>query len=160
MKITVISDTHKEYHMLKNVVEANLDSDMFIHLGDGEYEVRDVSALYPDKKFIFVGGECDFGEHSTMEIVNTGLCRILCTHGHELDVNNGLDALIELANENQCQQALFGHTHLYRTGNIDGVYIMNPGSISSPRGKNKPSYGIIRIDDDSKISMDIIAYKE
>ena len=34
---------------------------------------------------------------------------------------------------------------------------MNPGSIDSPRDKRPPSYGIITVDDNKKITMNIVA---
>ena len=36
---------------------------------------------------------------------------------------------------------------------------MNPGAVDSPRGKNKPSYGVIVIDDTGKLTMNIVAMK-
>ena len=83
--------------------------------------------------------------------------KILCVHGHEHHVHQGLDTLISVAKQNGCKIALYGHTHLYRTELIDGIYVMNPGSIDSPRDKRPPSYGIITIDDNKKITMNIVA---
>ncbi len=159
MKIVVVADTHKNYKDYKAVVEKNDDADLYIHLGDGEHEFLDVAREFPDKKFIFVQGNCDFGTYKLMEIVEAGGYKLLCVHGHEYNVQGGLDALINEAKTRGCQVALYGHTHMYRTECIDGVYIMNPGAIDSPRGKNKPSYGIIHIDDAGKLKMNIIAIK-
>ena len=36
---------------------------------------------------------------------------------------------------------------------------MNPGSVDSPRDKRPPSYGILTIDDNGGISMNIVALK-
>lgn len=159
MKIVVVADTHKNYKDYKAVIEKNDDADLYIHLGDGEHEFLDVAREFPDKKFIFVQGNCDFGTYKLMEIVEAGGYKLLCVHGHEYNVQGGLDALINEAKTRGCQVALYGHTHMYRTECIDGVYIMNPGAIDSPRGKNKPSYGIIHIDDSGKLKMNIVAIK-
>ena len=43
-----------------------------------------------------------------------------------------------------------------RTEIIDGVFVMNPGSLGSPRGGNMLSYGVITIDADGRIEMNII----
>lgn len=157
IKIVVVSDTHKEYKKYKEIVEANLDSDLFIHLGDGEHEFKDVAALYPEKRFIFVLGNNDYGKGSLTAIVDIGEIKIFCTHGHTLHVQQSLNELIEAAKDKECQIALYGHTHVYRTDMIDGVYVMNPGSVDAPRGKNKPSYGIIQIHPGAKIETSIIA---
>lgn len=159
MKIVVVSDSHREFLKLKNVIESNLDADLFIHLGDGEHEFSDVYNLHPEKNFVFVKGNCDFGMYKTVRVITAKGYKIFCTHGHEQGVHEGLERLVSEARENGCQIALYGHTHLYRTELIDGVYVMNPGSVDSPRDKRQPSYGIINIDENGKILMNIVALK-
>lgn len=43
MKILVVSDTHRNFAVLDDIVNENLDADLIIHLGDGENEARDTS---------------------------------------------------------------------------------------------------------------------
>ena len=159
MKIVVVADTHKEYQKYKSIVEKNPDADIFIHLGDGEHEFADVQQEFPQMKFYYVGGECDYGRHKMLEVIEAGGYRILCVHGHEHNVQGTLDALIGEAKQHNCKIALYGHTHMYRTECIDGIYIMNPGAIDSPRGKNRPSYGVLTIDSEGKLTMNIVALK-
>ncbi len=159
MKIIAVADTHKDYKKYKAIIENNLDADLFIHLGDGEHEYNDVKAEFPEKNFIFVQGNCDFGSYKLLEVVEAGDYKILCVHGHEYNVQGGLDALISEAKAHGCRIALYGHTHMYRTECTDGVYVMNPGAVDSPRGKNKPSYGVINITDTGKVTMNIVAIK-
>ncbi|MCR4779590.1 MAG: YfcE family phosphodiesterase [Ruminiclostridium sp.] len=159
MKIIVVSDTNKDYHKYKSVVEKNTDADMVIHLGDGEHEFADVQQEFPDMKFYYVGGECDYGQHKMLEVIEAEGYKILCVHGHEHNVQGTLDSIIGEAKQHGCKVALYGHTHMYRTECIDGIYIMNPGAIDSPRGKNKPSYGVLTIDDSGKLTMNIVALK-
>ena len=81
MKIVVVSDSHKEFHKLKSVVENNLDADAFIHLGDGEHEFNDVRNLHPEKSFLFVKGNCDFADNTgitLLEIDENGAPTLLC----------------------------------------------------------------------------------
>lgn len=159
MKIVIIADSHKEYQKLKNIVNKNSDADLFIHLGDGEHELKDMIRENPDKKFVFIKGESDFGEYETEKVVDAGPCKIYCAHGDLHNLQNGLDQIISDAKKNSCKIALFGHTHYYRTEYVDGVYVMNPGSVDAPRGHNPASYGIIQIDDTGKITMNIVASK-
>lgn len=159
MKIIVVSDTHRNFDVLNDCVEKNLDADLFIHLGDGENEMRDVHNLHPDKAMIYVGGNCDFGMHKSVQTVTVCGYKIFCTHGHVQEVHSGLGRLVAEAKSNDCKIALYGHTHLYRTENIDGVFVMNPGSLDSPRNHNKPTYGVIEITSSGEISMNIIATK-
>lgn len=157
MKIIVVSDTHKNFAALEEVVKKNLDADLFIHLGDGENEARDIHNLHPDKAMIYIGGNCDFGTHKTTQVVTACGYKIFCCHGHTQDVHNGLERLVSAAKENDCKIALFGHTHLYRTEAIDGIYVMNPGSLDSPRNHNKPTYGVIELTSSGEVKMNIIA---
>lgn len=157
MKIIVVSDTHKNYPVLKEIVERNLDADIFIHLGDGEHEANDVARLHPEKAMVYVAGNCDFGRHKTQQIVTVSGYKIFCCHGHFQNVHAGLERLVYDAKQNDCRIALYGHTHLYRTEIVDGVFVMNPGSPDSPRNHNKPTYGVIDISSSGEIKMNIIA---
>jgi hypothetical protein len=157
MKITVVADSHKNFDVLKSVAEENKDSDLFIHLGDGQYELIDVANLYPHMKFVFVKGNVDFGSIKEERVITLGELKLFCAHGHTLDVHDGLEPLLDKAIFYECKIALYAHTHIYKTDFIDGVYVMNPGSISEPRGKNPPTYGVIETaDDDKTIKMKIV----
>ncbi len=158
MKIIVVSDTHRNFAVLDEIVNRNLDADLFIHLGDGENEFRDVRNLHPEKAMVYVAGNCDFGTHKPVQMPTVCGYKIFCCHGHYQDVHSGLERLVYDAKQNDCKIALYGHTHLYRTEVIDGVFIMNPGSPDSPRNRNKPSYGVIEIFSNGEIKMNIIAF--
>lgn len=156
MKILVVADTHKNFEALDLCVKKNQDADIIIHLGDGEHEFADIRKMYPEKGMIYVAGNCDFGNHEQVHIAKVGGYKIFCCHGHTLNVHDGLEALVSAAKQNKCNIALYGHTHLYRTELIDGVYVMNPGSLDSPRGHNKPSFGIIELSEEGALKMNII----
>lgn len=136
-----------------------MDSDLFIHLGDGMLEVIDVSKLFPHKDFVFVRGNTDFITYKEERVVSAGGYRLFCTHGHNYNVSWELDSVIRRAHSKRCKIVLFGHTHVYKTECINGMYIMNPGSLDRPRGKNRPSYGTITISESGTVSMNIIAFK-
>ncbi len=159
IKITVFADSHKDFHKLKNIVDDNLDSDLFVHLGDGQLELLDISQMYPDKEFVLVKGNSDFGTAKEERVITIGGYKAFCAHGHTLNVHSSLESLLDKAQFNNCKIALYGHTHIFKTEFVDGIYVMNPGSVSSPRGKNPPSYGIIEITEDDTIKMNIIEIK-
>jgi len=159
MKITVVADSHKDFHTLKAIAEANTDTDLFIHLGDGQYELIDIANLYPNMKFVFVKGNVDHGSIKEERVITVGGHKIFCAHGHTLDVHDGLDKLLDKAMFHECKIALYGHTHIYKTDFIGGIYVMNPGSVSEPRGKNPATYGVVEtVDDDvnATIKMSIV----
>ena len=157
MKILVVADTHKNYAVLETAVKKNPDADMLIHLGDGEHEFNDINHAFPQLPMVYVGGNCDFGNHKTTHIVHACGYKIFCCHGHTLGVREGLGLLVNNAKQNDCKIALYGHTHLYRTEIVDGVFVMNPGSLDSPRGKNKPTFGVIELNEKGQIKMNILA---
>ena len=157
MKILVVADTHKNFEVLDLCVKKNTDADMLIHLGDGEHEFHDIQSLYPQMPMVYVLGNCDFGNHSEVHVAKVGGYRIFCCHGHTLGVHDGLDTLAAMAKQNKCNIALYGHSHLYKTELVNGVYIMNPGSLDSPRNRNKPTFGLIELTDDGQLKMNIVA---
>lgn len=151
MRIIVISDTHGFYNRLYSIVMRNPKADAFIHLGDCVDECRDLLRNFPDLagKFFYVRGNCDYGSDApvfkTIDIAPGH--RIFATHGDRFGVKYDLGTLITTAKENECDIALFGHTHERLCTYEDGVYIMNPGSAACPRDGKPCSYGFIDITD-------------
>lgn len=157
MKILVVSDTHGDFGALKLAYEHHSDADLLIHLGDGERDFEDLSALYPMMPAVYVGGNCDYGFHDTTRVVTTkSKVKLFCCHGHTFLVNMTLNLLAAEAIDAKCEIALYGHTHVPFCETVNGVYIMNPGSAARPRGGSKASCGIIEINDKNRaISMNI-----
>lgn len=148
MRIIVMSDSHKNFAAIEKIVSRNLDADLFIHLGDGESDVNYVITKYPEiaSKFYHVCGNCDYNSLSpeilTLNVMNH---RIFASHGHIQGVKYSVSDLIYSAKENNCDIALYGHTHISHNSYNDGIYIMNPGSVSIPKDGRKPSFGCIDI---------------
>ena len=74
---------------------------------------------------------------------------ILLTHGHMQHVNYRLDNLYYKAMEENCKAVFFGHTHKALVTEEDGIYLVNPGSLSQPRDNSDGSYAIVRTTPDS-----------
>ena len=143
-----MSDSHGSMSQLEQIVNSNKEADMFIHLGDGEREVAALRLRYPDMDLRSVRGNCDFGRESPdFLVVEAGKNRIFCSHGHRYGVKGGTEMLRSIARDNNCNAALFGHSHERYISCEDGIDIMNPGSCSCPRDGNKPSYGYIDVTD-------------
>ena len=89
-----------------------------------------------------------------MPVLSFGGHRIYCTHGHMQGVHAGLNVLRYTALENECDIAIYGHTHVPFLAEADeDVTILNPGSISRPRQEGrKHTFCVITIDDDDKVS--------
>ena len=159
MKIIVVSDTHRNFNALNSIVEENKDADMLIHLGDGESEFDDIQRLYPQFPMVYVGGNCDFEMHKHSHVV-TAECglKIFCCHGHTYRVYDGVEYLVSAAYMNDCSIALYGQTHIPFAEQVGGIFVMNPGSPSFPRGGNKPTYGILEIVGSGEVKMNIVDF--
>jgi putative phosphoesterase len=120
---------------------------MYIHLGDGEVEFNRLKIDYPQLKMYHVAGNCDYDSlHPNDLILGADYnVKIFATHGHRYYVKYSMEAIEAAARENGCQIALFGHTHVSYNSYQNGLYVMNPGSISCPRDGQKPSYGIVEV---------------
>lgn len=126
-----------------------MDADLFIHLGDGEEELDLLLTQFPDlsARTWHVKGNCDYDSMS-LPVLTLGLehsHRLVATHGHNYGVNSSLEHLKALARQNDADLALFGHTHVRCARYEDGLYLLNPGSVSCPRDGMPPSYGIVDV---------------
>lgn len=147
MRIVVISDSHKRTGIIDKILAAQPEAHYVFFLGDNTADIEDFEYLYPDKTFFTVCGNCDFGSilpSVGVEIING--VKILYTHGHTFSVKYGTQRLYEAARQNGCKIALYGHTHISKILYEDGLYIVNPGSCSSPR-EGRASYAVIDITD-------------
>ena len=145
MRIAVISDSHRRSGVIDKILKAQTTASHIFFLGDNVSDIEDFEYLYPEKTFHTVCGNCDFG--SLLPTVGLEvLCgkRIFYTHGHTYNVKYGTQRLIESARQNKYDIVLYGHTHTASILYEDGIYIVNPGSCSSPRN-GKPSYCVIDI---------------
>ena len=61
--------------------------------------------------------------------------KIFFCHGHRYGVKTDLNALAQEAKRRDCQIALYGHTHIAQITVIDGVTLINPGSMRFAPGK-------------------------
>ena len=146
MRAIVFSDSHGNYDVLEKIVERHQkDADLFIHLGDGEREMEYIRYAYPEKKFLFVAGNCDYGSDAPdYDVADFAGKKIFLTHGWRFGVKASLDHIKDEARKFKADVLLFGHTHRAETDYEDGIYIMNPGSCDHPR-QGGPSYGIVDI---------------
>lgn len=135
MLIGVVSDSHGYEGRLSNVLmrlEEKGPLDALIHLGDGS---RDLSRLdVPLPPIHQVAGNCDFFQSGTLAFPIFGGVKFLITHGHVQGVKQGLDGLLCLALENHVQAALYGHTHIQRCENRNGILLLNPGAVMDGHG--------------------------
>jgi putative phosphoesterase len=134
-RLIILSDSHGNAKGIADLMPLIAENDYVIHLGDGAVDMRETRSLYPDKVYA-CGGNCDFfsqlPEDGILEVENV---RIYFCHGHKYGVKNHLYALALAAKERDCSIALYGHTHVAGITEVDGVTLINPGSLRYAVGK-------------------------
>ena len=149
MKILVISDTHGDITHAEKAIRANKGIDLIIHLGDYFRDAQKLSEIFPDIPMEYIYGNSDFmvGDAMAEKLLEVCGKRIFITHGHRYSVKWDYEKLYAKAQEQHADILLFGHTHIPEIIQKDNYYIVNPGSISEPRGISEESYAIIEIAD-------------
>ncbi|MGN1318836.1 MAG: metallophosphoesterase family protein [Lachnospirales bacterium] len=160
MKILVISDTHRVLNKVYNVIDCIKDNiSAVIHCGDVCEDVDILKHRYKDLPIYNVKGNCDYGcSVPSEEVVTLGGKKIFITHGHLYSVNYDISRLCYKGAELGVDVCVFGHTHIPVIEYYNGITILNPGSLTSPRGGSKPSYGILTIEN-GVLRASIVEYK-
>ena len=154
MKILVVSDTHRKDDILKLVLSEECPLDMLIHLGDAEGSEHFIPDwVNPECRMEMVLGNNDFFSRLDREReIDIAGHKAFITHGHYYGVSMGPEGLVDEAKSRGCDIAMYGHTHRPFLDVIDGVTVLNPGSLSYPRQEGRrPSYMIIHVDADGKM---------
>lgn len=147
MRAIVISDSHNDTAACERAISSVAQYDMIIHLGDIARDVDFLESCYYPVKVVSVLGNNDFLRPGDYErVIDFDGHKIFICHGHTLGVNYDTEKMESVAKQKGCAAALFGHTHrsVCKKGE-DGFLILNPGSVSRPRGC-KPSFAILESD--------------
>lgn len=160
MKIMVASDIHGSAYYCQKMTEAykNSGAQKLLLLGDILYHGprNDLPKEYAPKKVIemlnnisdeilCVRGNCDsevdqmvlkFNIMAEYAIIYDGERMIFATHGHKFNKDN-------LPSLKKRDILLHGHTHIPVNESIDGITVMNPGSVSIPKENSWHGYMII-----------------
>jgi len=118
--------------------------DVILHLGDHISDCDDIVKLYPEILLRSVRGNCD-GRFPGLDIDEFVMeeKRFMMTHGHLFSVKLGRTSVKKAAMDRGVDILLFGHTHTQHNTIVDGMTILNPGSI----GAGTKEYAIININD-------------
>ncbi|HEJ8701933.1 TPA: metallophosphoesterase family protein [Staphylococcus aureus] len=116
-KWIIVSDNHTESGVLYQIYEMHPDADVYLHLGDSEFAYDDTELSL----FNRVKGNCDFyPEFENEAVAKYNDVKAFYTHGH---------------------------THVAKYEYINGVHVINPGSISQSRSSMEETYAEVIIDD-------------
>ena len=149
MKILAIGDTHGKLNKVRDIYSKLNDIDLILHTGDHMSDGLDFSEQV-HVPCVAVRGNCDVSmSREDFEIISCECGNILLTHGHMQRVGYDIQNLLYLAQENDCIAAVYGHTHVASIEEIDGIHLINPGSLTQPRDGSEGTYAILRTSEDS-----------
>ncbi|MEL3912742.1 metallophosphoesterase [Treponema pedis] len=86
--------------------------------------------------------------------------KILLTHGHEFFVDYEFNTIGSFAKQNNCSIAIYGHTHFPLVEKINGIFLINPGSVSRPRGGSKRSFALLTLKKNKTPEIKFINYED
>ena len=145
MIIAVVSDTHGivlpvAYSLQRNKV------DIVLHLGDNASDAKKIEQI-TGMEIYAVAGNCDENSKDVPEelVLEIRRKKFFLTHGHNYDVDNGINKIVEKAKEVGADYALFGHTHVHIRERVDGITVLNPGSTTLPRRGDTKGYYIVNL---------------
>jgi len=140
MKIGVVSDTHYHpcYFNLERLTPYFKDVDMVVHAGDiGNIEILKFLSKFGEVKVVKGNNDFNYKYLNEKEKFSINNFNIGVTHGHIGNMYNikenafksfeGIDLIV------------FGHTHKPLVEYYRGVLMVNPGSTTRPRAKERIS---------------------
>ena len=151
-KIGVFSDTHGSLTNLDSFQKRLGQLDSVFHLGDCVRDAEPIAARF-GIGYCAVRGNCDpYSDIPLEKVIEWNGHRILMLHGHTA---GGRLALYYKASANGCDCVLSGHTHVASVEQYEGVLMVNPGSLSLPRGGQRPGCALLTVTPD-KLTADIL----
>ena len=146
MKIILLSDNHRDTDSIRYIAKKYADLPYRVHCGD--------SCLMPQQLegFTVVRGNMDWYEEYPLDrILEIEGHRIYVLHGHTVfpSYRPDLETLAIYAKAMDCDTVFYGHTHLYFDGTVDGIRMLNPGSVYRNRDMSESCFMEVEITKDS-----------
>lgn len=151
-RVLVVSDSHGNNENVRKAIEKAGRIDIMIHLGDIGYNYHEIERMAHVPTYM-VSGNNDYGLPTKDRIIiQIGGHKIYAVHGHRHGVHFGPDTIRYNALENECDIAMYGHTHVPFLDEGD-VTILNPGSLTFPRQQGyEKTFLIMEIDDNDEVT--------
>lgn len=145
IKIVLVSDNHGNKELLKNIRMLHYDADYYLCCGDFVMSDQDIK----ESGYLGVKGNCDYYATSLpyehfIEVLDH---KIMLVHGHRFyDIYGDKKSLANYAKAHDCELVFYGHTHVFKDELVDGIGLVNPGSVKYNKDFTNPSYAIIELD--------------
>ena len=161
--ILLLSDTHGDVKSLKKIFlwtqeyfQGSETISTVVFLGDGISDLSPAASatgFFADWKI--VSGNNDFN-HSLPgnSVFDFSGNRFFICHGHRHNLYSGFYPLIAAARSSSANVVLFGHTHVPFYKKEEGILLINPGSIGSPRSKLGKTFAIIECVSNEPLKVD------
>ncbi len=169
MKIALVSDTHGSVYYWRKIERVLSDVDMIWHLGDvlyhgprnplpEGYDPKTLAEVLKDYSINYVRGNCDadvdiivlgFPEMSRVVEEYIGEVKVVMVHGDVLSK----DDEESFAEYHDAKLLLRGHTHIPRVEKKGNIWVLNPGSLSLPKGGSKNSFMMLEFDGDILLKL-------
>lgn len=146
MRILVVSDTHGDARGLVAVLgKLGRSVQALVHLGDGVGDIAAAAAAgCPMPPSYAVRGNVD-GDWSIPPVRAVWALdrKILAAHGHLYLGGNSYRPFLQAAEHEGAAAFFFGHTHVPFWDEAAGILLLNPGSLSRPRGKYGSTFAVV-----------------
>jgi hypothetical protein len=162
-KLLLFSDSHGSISALKHVfnwakekLPPNDTLCSAVCLGDGLSDISkaaDATGFYSDWKL--VNGNNDYGismpETAVFDFADH---RFFMCHGHRHGLYNGYQTLLASAKSANADVVLFGHSHVPFYKIVDGISIINPGSVGRSRSRIGETFAIIECSESEPLKVE------
>ena len=144
MLLAVFSDSHGNTARMIAAIERHRP-DCVAFLGDVVRDIDFVRARFPALPFHAVRGNCDGAAPGwpDSDLFELDGVSIFCAHGHNHDVNFGLDKFGTSVLCSGAVLGLYGHTHRALYQETSGIQILNPGTIGDAL---HPTYALVQLE--------------
>ncbi|TVM16194.1 YfcE family phosphodiesterase [Oceanidesulfovibrio indonesiensis] len=159
MLLAVLSDTHLDHPdaRFSAIYDRYLaPADILLHCGDiVSPSMLHHLMMHPDLKA--VGGNMDYWGVREMltDTVSFEAEGFVVGAVHGWGSGHGLAEKVAAAFGQEYDLVCFGHTHVYQHSEIDGIHVVNPGSVTQPR-KGPPSIAYVYLEKDEPIRVEVI----
>ncbi|BFO96407.1 metallophosphoesterase [Mycoplasmoides pneumoniae] len=137
-KVLVLSDTHGYNDRWLAVMKLH-NPDVVIHAGD---HLTTKKFMDQNATFWVAGNHDVVGEE--IQMFELEGIQFVLMHGHQAprhDLKQWYKMLVDQAKSYLCDVLIVGHSHIEHYETIDGIQVINPGSLEIPRNPRKlPTY--------------------
>ena len=156
MRVLIVSDTHGRHSAFEKALNEAGKIDYLVHLGDTEGGEDYIEAVCGCPAYVLAGNNDFFSDCLREMEIMFGPKKAFMTHGHYYYVSLGPERIVEEGKARGADIVMFGHTHKPFLEEIDGMTVLNPGSLSYPRQEGrKGSYINMEMDGNGDARFEI-----